>query len=160
MVKLSSTVTYALNAMVELARYPSDRMSSRELARRHKMPERFLVQILSTLATNGMLQSFAGVSGGYALSRSPQEITLLDIIESVEQSAKGEHSASPAILDSEIQGQVENTLAQTRLAARIILNKLTIADLAMRSEVPATLAPPFVDIHPVPSSSNKRVKIG
>ena len=158
MVKLSSTVTYALNALVELARYPSDRISSRELARRHNMPERFLVQILSTLATSGILQSFAGVSGGYALSRPAQDITLLDVIESIEHSSKAESQTSPATLASSIRGPVENTLKQTRLAARVILNKLTIADLARQAEVSSVSSPHFAD--PLLASSEKCVEFG
>jgi Rrf2 family protein len=48
------------------------------------MPERFLLQILRGLVTRGVLHSTRGVEGGYALARSAQEITLLDIIEAVE----------------------------------------------------------------------------
>lgn len=48
------------------------------------MPDRFLLQILRNLVAHGLLRSTRGVIGGYALARSPNEISLLDIIEAVE----------------------------------------------------------------------------
>jgi Rrf2 family protein len=54
------------------------------LAAEGKMPERFLLQILRSLVTHGILGSTRGVVGGYSLSRSPEEISLLDVIEAVD----------------------------------------------------------------------------
>jgi Rrf2 family protein len=48
------------------------------------MPERFLLQILRTLVTHGLLTSVRGVYGGYCLARSPEEISLLEIIEAID----------------------------------------------------------------------------
>jgi Rrf2 family protein len=95
------------------------------------MPERFLVQILSSLASSGILQSFPGVAGGYTLSRPPGEITLLDIIESVEVPSDTSAHMAPNI-SSDIRRRVEFTLAETWRAACLELDKLTIADLVGR----------------------------
>jgi Rrf2 family protein len=48
------------------------------------MPERFLLQILRSLVTHGILGSTRGVDGGYVLERSPEEVSLLDVIEAVD----------------------------------------------------------------------------
>ncbi len=48
------------------------------------MPERFLLQILRSLVTHGILHSARGVDGGYTLERKPEEISLLDLIEAVD----------------------------------------------------------------------------
>ncbi len=48
------------------------------------MPERFLLQILRSLVIHGILRSTRGVDGGYALTRPPEEISLLDVIEAIE----------------------------------------------------------------------------
>jgi Rrf2 family transcriptional regulator, cysteine metabolism repressor len=131
-VKLSSALTYAINATVELARSePNRRVTARELARRGDMPERFLLQILGSLASSGILHSFPGVTGGYTLSRPPGKITLLDIIESVEVPSDPLSHAAPNV-SSDIRRRVEITLAATWQAARFELNKLTIADLVGR----------------------------
>jgi Rrf2 family protein len=48
------------------------------------MPERFLLQILRSLVTHGILRSTRGVDGGYTLVRSPDEVSLLEVIEAIE----------------------------------------------------------------------------
>jgi Rrf2 family protein len=53
------------------------------------MPERFLLQILRSMVTHGILQSTRGVEGGYSLARPASSVTLLDIVESVEGPVAG-----------------------------------------------------------------------
>jgi Rrf2 family protein len=48
------------------------------------MPARFLLQILRSLVRHGILQSTRGAGGGYALERSPAEISLLEVIEALD----------------------------------------------------------------------------
>lgn len=48
------------------------------------MPERFLLQILRSLVTHGILASTRGVDGGYALQREAADISLLDLIEAID----------------------------------------------------------------------------
>jgi Rrf2 family protein len=55
-----------------------------QLAAEGNMPERFLLQILRSLVTHGILRSTRGVDGGYSLVRSPNEVSLLEVIEAIE----------------------------------------------------------------------------
>lgn len=48
------------------------------------MSQTFALKILRKLRTGGIVDSIKGAQGGYKLARSPQEITLRDVIESVE----------------------------------------------------------------------------
>jgi Rrf2 family protein len=83
--KLSRTVMYALQAACQLGSSEDDSpVPSKKLAESGSMPDRFLLQILRNLVAHGLLRSTRGVIGGYALARSPEEISLLDIIEAVE----------------------------------------------------------------------------
>lgn len=83
--KLSRTVAYAVRATLQLAKDPSDGpVPCSKLASEGNMPERFLLQILRNLVTHGILRSTRGVDGGYALTRPPEEISLLDVIEAIE----------------------------------------------------------------------------
>ncbi len=50
------------------------------------MPERFLLQILRHLVNHGILQSTRGVDGGYSLVRSPDDISVLEVIEAIDGS--------------------------------------------------------------------------
>jgi Rrf2 family protein len=84
--KLSRTSSYALQAILQLARSESSGapIPCSRLAAEGKMPERFLLQILRSLVTHGILGSTRGVVGGYSLERSPEDISLLDVIEAVD----------------------------------------------------------------------------
>jgi Rrf2 family protein len=83
--KLSRTVAYAVRATLQLAQNPQGTpVPCSKLASDGKMPERFLLQILRNLVTHGILRSTRGVEGGYSLTRPPEQISLLDVIEAIE----------------------------------------------------------------------------
>lgn len=83
--KLSRTVSYALQATLQLARSETENpVPCSRLATEGKMPERFLLQILRNLVAHGILGSTRGVEGGYTLERDPQDISLLEVIEAIE----------------------------------------------------------------------------
>ena len=83
--KLSRTVIYAVQATLQLAEFQTNgHVPCSRLASEGEMPERFLLQILRSLVTHGILHSTRGVDGGYSLDRSPQDISLLEIIEAIE----------------------------------------------------------------------------
>ena len=52
-----------------------------ELARRQRIPERFLEQIFGDLRRAKILQSRRGARGGFCFATPPEEITILDIVE-------------------------------------------------------------------------------
>jgi Rrf2 family transcriptional regulator, cysteine metabolism repressor len=85
-VKLSRTASYALQAVLQLAQSDASGcpIPCSRLAADGKMPERFLLQILRSLVTHGILSSTRGVDGGYVLERSPEELSVLDVIEAVD----------------------------------------------------------------------------
>ena len=45
---------------------------------------RFSLKILRKLVANGIVKSFKGTQGGYELAKSPEEISIMDVIETVE----------------------------------------------------------------------------
>jgi Rrf2 family protein len=83
--KLSRTVVYALQATLQLAQAkPHGSVPCSRLAAEGRMPELFLLQVLRSLVTHGILGSTRGVDGGYRLERSPADISLLEVIEAIE----------------------------------------------------------------------------
>ena len=83
--QLSQSVTYALQALLQLAESGEGVLLTRgKLAACGKMPERFLLEILHDLVKRGILRSTRGGGGGFALARHPEEITLLEVIEAVD----------------------------------------------------------------------------
>ena len=83
--KLTRSSMYAVKALLELGRAsPGEKVTSHQLAKTGRMPERFLLQILRNLVTSGLLKSTRGVYGGYRLGRRIQQISILDVFEAVD----------------------------------------------------------------------------
>ena len=85
MLELSRKSDYALRAVIYLSRISSGNYGRvSEIAKAKDIPQAFLAQILPLLAHQGVVKSQQGAHGGYALARSPEAISFLDVIESVE----------------------------------------------------------------------------
>ncbi len=96
--KISAKTEYACIAMLELAsRYGSgEPVRIRKIAERHDVPPRFLVQILLQLKGAGLVASTRGAAGGYHLLRSPESVSLGEVMEAIEGTGNGKvSSASP-----------------------------------------------------------------
>ncbi|HRJ10535.1 MAG TPA: Rrf2 family transcriptional regulator [Prosthecobacter sp.] len=79
--KLSKKAEYALRALLAMARAPSGtNFSIQDLARRERIPLKFLEQILLALRNGGLLRSKRGVGGGYQLQKTAAEISLLEVV--------------------------------------------------------------------------------
>lgn len=80
--KYSLKVEYACRVLTQLGqRYGSSQYARiEELAESEKVPANYLVQILNDLRNGGLIASRRGKQGGYALARSPEMITLRDVI--------------------------------------------------------------------------------
>src|SRR6204780_3271809 len=82
MISITTKSPYALSALIELYRQGSaGPVPIAELARRREIPVQFLEQLFATLRRAGLLRSQRGVKGGYSFARSPETITVLEIVE-------------------------------------------------------------------------------
>lgn len=79
--KLSMKTDYALRCLFTLVEhYGRGPIPIRELARRNDAPKRFLEHILLELKSLGWVDSVAGKRGGYVLARSPERITMGQVV--------------------------------------------------------------------------------
>ncbi len=127
--KLSRTVSYALQATLQLAQADSETpVPCSRLATEGKMPERFLLQILRNLVAHGILGSTRGVEGGYTLEREPDQVSLLEVIEAIEGPLV---SAVPVGdgLPEESRTRLEKALAEATAVARRELSAVKLVDL-------------------------------
>ena len=79
--RISKRTDYALRALFTLLdHYRGAPIPIRELARRNDVPKRFLEQIMLDLKAQGWVDSVAGIRGGYVLARSPEKITMGEVV--------------------------------------------------------------------------------
>ena len=98
-----------------------------EVADRHGIPQRFLVQILLQLKAGGLVASTRGAAGGYQLARAPDEITLADVLDVVDppEPPAGGRKGDVSPLAAALQDKWDE-IADAR---RKVLENTTIADL-------------------------------
>lgn len=104
--RLSAKAEYACIALMELAasnEQPGP-VRIRQIASTQGIPERFLVQILLALKTVGLVESTRGAQGGYRLAKSPDQISLAEIVDAIDgrpaphrPPADGEEKATPLV---------------------------------------------------------------
>ena len=76
---------YALQAIFDLASNPAkEPVKIAEIARRQKIPQKFLELILASLKQGGFVESRRGAEGGYLLSKRPEAITIGEVLRFVE----------------------------------------------------------------------------
>ena len=87
--KLSSKGRYAVMAMADLAKTNATQpISLTEISLRQGISISFLEQIFLKLKKYNLVQSSRGPTGGYLLTKSPEEIKLSSIIKAVDEKVK------------------------------------------------------------------------
>ena len=87
--KLTSKGRYAVMAMADLAKNnDKEPISLTEISLRQGISIAFLEQLFLKLRKNNLVQSVRGPSGGYVLTKLPEEIKLLSIINAVDEKIK------------------------------------------------------------------------
>jgi Rrf2 family transcriptional regulator, iron-sulfur cluster assembly transcription factor len=76
---------YGVLGLLHLARQGAERMVMiDEVSREEKIPKSFLAKIFQSLVKAGLIRSYRGAGGGFALVKKPEEITVLEVIEAIE----------------------------------------------------------------------------
>ena len=80
----SQTVEYALRAVVYLASQAPEARTTGQIHRATKVEQTYLSKVLQGLAKKGIVTTRRGIGGGVALAKSPEELTILDVVNAVE----------------------------------------------------------------------------
>jgi Rrf2 family protein len=134
--RVSAKADYAVRAAIELAsRHVADEgpIKGVELATAQKIPLRFLENILGELRHAGIVQSQRGTDGGYWLARSADDITLAEIIRSVEGPLASVRGERPEDLDYHGNSeQLREVWVALRANIRQVLESVTLEDVVER----------------------------
>ena len=140
-VKLSREEQYGIMALVDLAyNLNGGPAQVRQIARRQKIPQRFLEQIFAKLRQSEVVVGKRGPRGGYSLAKDPKEIRLEEVMKALrpklQEEEKMEVPALANLIDtvwSEIEGSFQSTLRGVSLANLCQRAK----DLGIEDAVPA-----------------------
>jgi Rrf2 family protein len=125
--QISAKTEYACLAVLDLATSydEGEPLQIRKIAAAHQIPSGFLVQILLQLKTAGLVTSTRGAAGGYRLARSPDEVTIWDVMCVIE----GEGRAAACVGRCPASGVLTDAWERAAEASRDVLQSITFAQL-------------------------------
>jgi len=137
-VRVSTRGDYASRALLSLALHDNvvTPTSVRDLAERTGLPQPYLEQILLSLKGVGLVRSKRGVGGGYVLARSPEAITLAEIVAAVDGPIVAGDFGQPhqdGACDHEGQCVLLDVWADVGNHMREHLSSFTLADMVLQA---------------------------
>lgn len=138
---ITKTGLHAVRAMVALARLPAGAYAgASRIAREIGAPQNYLSKLLQSLAREGLVQSQKGLGGGFCLARSPERISLLDVVEPIEHISRW----SGCILGRQECSDADPCAIHERWKAvrgayLKMLSQTTLAELVSKGEVAVQL---------------------
>jgi Rrf2 family protein len=81
---ISQTAEYALRAVVLLGSRLKTPLTTAQIAAETRVPAGYLSKVLQALGRSGLVQAQRGLHGGFVLTRSLDELTVLDVINAVD----------------------------------------------------------------------------
>ena len=131
MLKFSKKFDYGLIALKYIASLEDGSVASaREIAEIYYLPPVLLAKILQSLARSRIIQSQSGSGGGYRMAKDPSDVTLKEIVESIEGSLHlvgcGKEDAACSI---EPHCTIKDTLLNIEKKIASLFDTITLKDI-------------------------------
>ncbi|MEP6755766.1 MAG: Rrf2 family transcriptional regulator [Chthonomonadales bacterium] len=81
---ISQTAEYALRAVAHLAQHRDEPRTAQQISDATLVPVHYLSKVLQNLVRGGILQTQRGLHGGCLLLKSPEELTIFEIVDAVD----------------------------------------------------------------------------
>lgn len=142
MLEVTRQADYALRAATEIARLPTgERVATATIASEQNIPLPFLAKIISQLVVRGILETVRGASGGVNLARSPETITMKEIIEAIDGPISlNRCTRDPSVCEQMVSCPFCEIFVEAQEALTARLENTNLADLVKRVEELARVA--------------------
>lgn len=131
---ISARVDYAMRALLELTaaqrENPRAMLKGDAIAETHNIPTKFLVGVMTTLRTAGILASMRGRDGGFRLARPATDISVADVMRALEgplAEVRGERPEETEYAGAALH--LRDVWIATRVALRTVLENTSLADI-------------------------------
>lgn len=128
--RVTAKADYAVRAAAELAAADEGPIKGERLADAQDIPLQFLEHILLEMKHAGIVRARRGAKGGYWLAKSPDDVTIAEVIRAVEGPIANVQSMPPE--EMVYQGNSEHLQAvwiAVRASLRSVLEQVTLSDL-------------------------------
>ncbi len=132
--RLPIKVSYAIMATIELAQHDRETpLQAKTIASRQGIPARFIEQILQGLKQAGVVRSIRGAQGGYTLVQDPNEITLAELVNSMNANDAVPRATNGSTGQTESRGASNTILSsiweQVQEAEQAVLRVISLQSL-------------------------------
>ncbi len=133
--RMTRAASYAIHALSFMAgqKQPNKPVASHHVAQARGIPERFLLKVLKPLVSARILYSIKGPNGGYRLARTPNEISLLEVVEAVDGPIRGQSPFSREENNGALNKRLDTICNQAAETVRKQLQKIKVSELASKS---------------------------
>lgn len=135
MLRISKLTDYAFVVMSALAARPDRRQSAADLARSTHLEQPTVSKILKLLSAAGLLESRRGANGGYLLASRPRDISVVQIIESMEGPIGiTECTVHAGLCSQEASCLLQSNWRKINRAVYAALSEITLRDMSHPDE--------------------------
>ena len=133
--KFSAQEEYGLRCLIQIARKgDQESMTIPEISKLEGLTTTHAAKLLMILRKEGYITSVRGQSGGYSLSRSPQEIKISDVLHSLggrlyDAEFCGKHSGALDICTHAVDCSVRSLWQVIQQAVDSVIEHLTLSDM-------------------------------
>lgn len=135
--KLKASTDYGIRIVFYLA-LNSGVCSSKDISHAISVPRDYLIQLAQLLRNAGIVEARSGKNGGYSLARKPSDITLLEVINSVDEASKhaSDRFLANATSADPLVGEMRNALDLALTSYEAYLNGITVETLMRCADDP------------------------
>lgn len=138
--RISARSDYAVRAMLEVAAAAPRRVTSDDIATAQTIPVNSLEPILADLRRAGLIRSRRGSDGGYVLARPAEQVSVADVIRSVDGPLAWVRDVRPSAVAYEGRAvPLREVWVAVRAALRSVLDHVTLAEL-LAGELPSAVS--------------------
>ena len=128
--RTSSSTGYGLLAVGHIAQNQDKGLiRSQTIAKQYNIPLEYLLKIMQQLVMANVLRSKRGPRGGFSLARSPEKITMLEVLEAVEGPFTSDLLLSEHAPRDKFATKAEKTSQKAFTQARNALKAVKFSDL-------------------------------
>jgi Rrf2 family protein len=157
-VRITTLAEYGVICALHLAkRMDEGPITGREIAAREKLPVDYVEQIMLRLRRASIVRSTRGARGGYALARTPEEISIRDVIAASETTTFDLHCVSHPVEEERcssshncsirpvwmlLQRKIDDVLEGVRLSDLLHEESEVRQRVGLSAPIPTTLSEP------------------
>jgi Rrf2 family transcriptional regulator, nitric oxide-sensitive transcriptional repressor len=135
----SSTVEYALRAIVTLASRDGAAVTAKEIADITRSPAGYVSKVMQTLVDGKLVNAKRGPNGGFTLARGPEAITVLDVVNAVDRLERLDGCPLNLVEHADELCPLHRVMDDLIAHVMTVLGKHTMAELMTRP--PAAITP-------------------